>query len=80
MYAGERCFKWSCAQIKVTLCKQVGVNTESKIELRKMQLSKITSNALAKKPSLFHFSFAICSFSFRNVCKRFRNKKIVSVW
>ena len=51
------------------------------IVLRNVQLSKTIRNALAKKHFLyFIFSFTICSFSFRNVCKRFRTKKIVFIW
>ena len=41
-----------------------------------MQLSKTISNALAKNLLCFIFSITICSFSFHNVCKRFRKKKV----
>ena len=44
-----------------------------------MQLSKTISNALAKKLLCFIFSFTICSFSFRNICNRFRKKNCFSL-
>ena len=66
--------------MKMTFCKQAGVDTESKVEIVQYAMEQNNNKQCSTKKNLWiNFSFRICTFSFRNECKCFCRKNCLGL-